>query len=310
MKRGLAPLVLLTLLLSSPVPLRAGKEIRIVATTTAPANLAAQLTAAKAEIYSIASPRQNLHFIAPTPKDVLKVKKAEVFIHIGLDLEAWRPALVDAAGRPDFICPWGSRQIDASRGVALLEIPVALSRTEGDIHAYGNPHYWLDPDNGKTAARNIAEGLARLYPGEAPLFRKNEEAFQKKLGQKIKGWEEILSPYRGRSIVTYHRSWSYFAERFGLRVVGELEPKPGIPPTANHLAGLKKIMREQNVKVIVKETFYEKRTPEKLARETGAKVVELAQAVGEVKEVKDFAGMIDYNVRQLADGFKETEGSP
>src|SRR3989338_6926999 len=164
MKRGLAPLVLLTLLLSSPVPLRAGKEIRIVATTTALANLAAEITGDKADIYSIASPRQNLHFIAPTPKDVLKVKKADVFIHIGLDLEAWRPPLVDAAGRPDFICPRGSRQIDASRGVALLEIPVTLSRTEGDIHAYGNPHYWLDPDNGKTAARNIAEGLARLYP--------------------------------------------------------------------------------------------------------------------------------------------------
>lgn len=315
-KRGLSQgqgiwgtvLFFLLFIFFSPASLPAGEEIRIVATTTTFGSIAAEIAGGKAEVYSIASPNRNLHFIAPTPKDVLKVKKADVFIHGGLDLEAWRGPLLNAAGRTELMWPLGERQIDVSKEVPLLEIPVGVSRIEGDIHAYGNPHHWLDPENGKIIARNIAEGLARLYPDDAPFFQKNEEVFQKRLTQKMKEWEDRLSPFKGRSVVTYHRSWSYFAERFGFRVAGELEPKPGIPPTAKHLAELGKIMREKNVKVLIKETFYENRTPEKLAEATGARVVEFAQAVGEVKGVDDFVGMIDTNVRQLASVFEEAEG--
>ena len=303
-KSGALFLSLLTVSLTSSSDLRAADKLRIVTTTSTFASLAGDIAGDRAEIYSIASPRRNIHFISPTPKDVVKTKKADVFIHAGLDLEAWRGPLLDAAGRPELMGPTGNRQIDVSKGIPLLEVPTNLSRIEGDIHAYGNPHYWLDPENGGIIARNIVEGLSRIDPADADFFQHNGAAFEDRLHQKMREWRDLLAPVKGQKIVTYHKSWSYFAERFGLIVLGELEPKPGIPPTAKHLADLENTMRTNHVKVIIKETYFENRTPEKVAKETGAAVLNFAQAVGEIKEAPDYLAMIDYNVRAIAAAFE------
>lgn len=278
----------------------ASDKIRIVATTSNFSSIAQEITGERADIYFIASPRRDIHFIAPTPKDMVKLKKADVFIHGGLDLEAWRGPLLNVVGRLDLMGPSGARQIDVSKGITLLEVPTSLSRAQGDLHLYGNPHYWLDPENGKIIAHNIAEGLAQMYPDQADLFRKNAATFSEKLDRKIKEWDIALSSFKGVAVVTYHRSWPYFLEHFGLTSEGELEPKPGIPPTARHLAELENNMRKNKVKAIIKETCFENRTPEKVAKETGATVVIFAQAVGEVKETGDYISMFDYNVSQLA----------
>lgn len=286
----------------------AADRIRIVTTTTTFGSIAKAVAGELAEIYSVASPNRNIHFISPTPRDVLKVKKADVFIHGGLDLEAWRAPLLDAAGRPELMWPAGARQIDVSRDIPLLETPVSLSRIEGDIHAYGNPHYWSDPENGKIIAENIAEGLAAIYPDKAAVFRENLARFTADIDGHMKTWQAALKPYEGTPVVSYHRSLIYFMKRFGLKSAGELEPKPGIPPTARHLAALEKTIRERNVPVILQEPYYEKKTAESVAAATGAEVVLFVQDVGAVKDASNYIDMVGRNVRSVARGLDETRG--
>ncbi|MBI4358033.1 MAG: zinc ABC transporter substrate-binding protein [Candidatus Omnitrophica bacterium] len=285
------------LVLFHPNLFAAGK-IKIVATTPVIASLVREVVQDTAEVYAVSSPKRDIHFYAPTPKDVLKVKKADVFVHTGLDLEAWRPPLVEAAGNGKFLGS-GKTAIDMSQGISLLEIPQSLSRSQGDIHIYGNPHYWTDPENAKIMVQNIVHGLAKLYPNQEALFLNYAEEFNKRIDVKMKEWNSKMAPYKGQPIVTYHKSWPYFAKRFGLDIAGYLEPIPGIPPTAKHIAELIKLMKEKQVKVIVREAFHETRTPAKAARETGATVVTLLQNVGAAEGVEDYFSMTDYNVNQL-----------
>jgi len=223
-----------------------------------------------------------------------------------LDLEAWRDPLLVAAGNARFL-GGGKDSIDASKGVPLLEIPTSLSRAEGDIHLYGNPHYWTDPENAKIMANNLAEGLARIFPEKADSFRKNAGEFNRKIDEKMTDWLRRLDRQKGSAVVTYHRNWPYFARRFGLVVVGELEPKPGIPPTAKHLAELVRIMKEKGVKIIIKESYQESRTPKKVAEETGGVVLTLAQQVEENKGATDYFSMMENNIQLLEETCTPTE---
>lgn len=284
-------------------PLGASGRIRIVTTTSTFERITKAIVGDKAEVYSIASPNRDIHFISPTPKDIVKMKSADVFVHAGLDLEIWRASLLDAVGRTDLMWPSGDRQIDVSRGIELLEVPSNLSRAQGDVHAYGNPHYWMDPANAKAIARNIAEGLAGLYPADAAFFMKNSGDFANRIDRKMKEWETLIAPFRGAGIVVYHNDWPYFMGRFGFVVCGYLEPKPGIPPTARHIQEIERIMAEKGVRVIVKEVFHESRTPNKIAEETGARVVTLSQEAGEVKG--DYFALIDHDVQELVKALKQ-----
>lgn len=276
----------------------AGEKIRMVTTSSVLAAITHEITGDLADIHYVVPPRQNIHFVAPTPKDVLKTKKADVFIREGLDLESWCDPLLNAAGNPKFFGN-GKALIDASNGISLVEVPASLSRTEGDIHQFGNPHYWLDPANGGQIADTVTNGLRALYPEHADRFKTRADQFKKRLGEKLKSWESEMAPYRGTAVVTYHRSWPYFLARFGLVTLGELEPKPGIPPTAKHLAGLIQSMKEKKAAVVIKEPYQESRAPEKVARETGARVVTLSQMVGEPKEASDYIALFDHNIAAI-----------
>ncbi len=283
----------------------ASDKIRIVTTTSTIADLVRQIAGDHADIYYIASPKRDIHFIAPTPKDVLKVKKAQVFVHSGLDLEAWRGPLLDAVGRTDLMWPSGDKQIDVSKGISLLEVPTSLSRSQGDQHAYGNPHYAMDPVNVKIMGNNIAEGLSNIFPHQSANFKKNADDLNQKIDEKLKGWTKRMSPYQGMEVVTYHRNWSYFTKRFGFMIIGEVEPKPGIPPTAKHMASLINSMKEKNVRIIMTESFRESRAPAKIAEATGAKVLTLAQDVGETQEGKDYISMMEQNIHLLEDALAQ-----
>ena len=279
----------------------ADDKIRIVTTTATLASLTDEIAGDDAEIHHVASPKRSLHFVAPTPRDVLKVKKADVFIHLGLDAEPWREPLLHAAGNVRFL-GGAAAAIDTSRGVRLLEVPEAgrLSRLEGDIHIFGNPHYWTDPENARVMAENIAEGLSLLYPEKRPGFESRLADFKKRLTDAEKEWMERMRPYRGSKVVTYHNTWTYFAVRYGLEIVGQIEPKPGIPPTSRHLDALARLMKKEGVGLIVKDSAYEDRTPNRIAAETGAVVLNLAQEVGEAGEAKDYVALMNYNVGQFA----------
>lgn len=284
-----------------PALVHADEKIRIVTTTSTFGSIAEAVAGPHAEIFAIAPPRQNIHFITPNPKDVLKTRKADVFIHGGLDLEIWRQPLLNAAGRKELLS--GERSIDVSTGITLLDIPEHLSRLSGDIHAHGNPHYWIDPVNAKAIANNIAAGLAELYPQFADEFRSNAVQFNQALDEKITGWESRLSPFKKTPVVTYHHTFPYLLGRFEFKTVGFLEPKPGIPPTPRHIKETIEMMKERNVKILIKEIFHENRTPKKVSGKTGAAIVTLATETGEIKG--DYAELIEHNVTQLEKALKK-----
>ncbi len=283
-------------------PALAGNKIRIVTTTSNLADFTRTIAGDAAEVYAVAPPGRDIHFIQPTPRDVLKVKKADVFIHDGLDLEAWRDPLLDAAGNTRFL---GNREfsIDGSRGVSLLEIPVSISRVEGDIHLFGNPHFWTDPENAKIMAGNIAKGLAHLYPDRADLFRTNEKKLQSDMDAKLADWESRMKPYAGTPVVTFHNSWPYFARRFGLEIAGYIEPKPGIPPTAKHLQELALRMKEKKAKLVIKEAYNESRPAEKVAREAGVPMITLYQFAGQDK-TSGYLEVMEKDIRLLEQSLK------
>lgn len=286
--------------LSFLTPAQASEKIKIAVTTSTIADLTFSIAGEKAEIYTIASPSQNIHFISPTPKDVLKTKRADVFIHGGLDLEAWREPLLDAAAKREFIS--GERSIDVSQGIPLLEVPESLSRIHGDVHVHGNPHYSVDPEAAEQMAQNIADGLSLLYPEDRVVFQKNASALKTKLESKMTEWQERMKPFAGEPVVCYHNSWVYFLQRFHLKSFGFLEPNPGIPPTPRHLKELIEQMKTAHVKVIVREAFNESGTPQKTAKATGAKVVLLASEPGEIKG--DYTALIEHNLNELEKALK------
>lgn len=297
-------IALLVCLLFVPSPARAEHKIRVVATTTTLASLVREIAGDKADVHAIASPNRDIHFYSPTPKDVLKVRKADVLVHSGLDFEtAWRLPLVNAAANPRFL---GNEEavIDASRSVKLLEIPsTVVTRVEGDIHLFGNPHYWVDPENAAMMARSIADGLAALYPAEAEYFRGRAADFESRLRAKARDWAARLAPYAGRPVVAYHNSWVYLTERFKIKTLGFVEPKPGIPPTAKHIQQLIALMKQNGCKIIVKDSFQENRTPRRLAEATGGNVVTLSQSVGEPKQASDYLALMEHNVNELEKKF-------
>jgi len=251
------------------------------------------------EVYTIASPRFNPHFIEPKPTDVLRVKKADFFVHAGLDLEAWRGPLLDAAGNRE-VMPQGSRQVDLSQGIPLLEVPDhSVSRAEGDIHLYGNPHYWVDPENVKIMAQTLCNGLASVDPAHEADYRAHLKEFLSRLDAKIPAWRSQLAPYAGQELIGYHNEWPYLMRFTRLKMSQYLEPKPGIPPTPKQIEFLQQYIPAHQVRAIAQSAYFPTDAADALARRTGVKIVLLCQSVHEVPEASDVIALFDYNVKQL-----------
>lgn len=288
----------LACLITSGKPALAADSIRIVTTTSVLADLAGQIAGDEADIFYVASPKRDIHNVTPTPKDVLKVRKADLVIHHGLQAEPWFLPLLNAAGRSDFIADEDAL-IDASRGVTALEVPKDVTRLEGDIHPMGNPHYWLDPQNALHMVDTISEVLIRRFPSKADLFKSRGTAYKNRLMKEIEKWHVRLSPFQGTKLVTYHRSWSYFANAFSFEITGEIEPKPGIPVTSKHLSALKTLIRTQSISLVITEPHQSDRPAQRLVRETEAKTIELLQFNGVRDGVDDYISLMEYNVTQI-----------
>lgn len=277
----------------------------MVATLSTFADLAKTVGGDHIDVSAIASPKFNTHFIEPKPSDVLRVKRAELLIHGGLDLEAWRGPLLDAAGHSK-VMPGGERELDLSLGITLLEVPDRPpSRAEGDIHLYGNPHYWLGPENASIMAQSIGDKLSAIDPAHAQDYRQRLQEFLARLEQRVPEWRVRLAPYQGRELVGYHSEWVYLMKFAGLRLEQYLEPKPGIPPTPRQIEFLERYIRERQISGIAQATYVPQQTAQALAKRTGAKIVLLCHNVGELPACADYIAMTDYNVRQLADAFTD-----
>jgi ABC-type Zn uptake system ZnuABC Zn-binding protein ZnuA len=221
-----------------------------------------------------------------------------------LDLEAWSDSLLEAAGKPQLFRN-EERNVDLSQGIRLLGIPDhPLSRTEGDIHVFGNPHFQMNPENAKIMVRTILEKLKEIDPANAFYFEQNAQLFLAKLDQKIVEWKSFCANCSGKEIISYHEDIEYFADFLGLKVEQFLEPKPGIPPTPKHLAFLETYIKEHNIKAIVLPTYYSSTEAKKLANRIGVKVVTICQGVGEVSGTDDFLSFFDYNVKQISEALK------
>jgi ABC-type Zn uptake system ZnuABC Zn-binding protein ZnuA len=286
---------------------RADSKLKIMTATTDLAALAQEIGGDKVEVESIARGYQDPHFVEAKPSFLLKLRKADLLIVVGLELEiGWLPPLITQSSNPN-IQVSANGYLDASRFAKILEIPSGqVTRAEGDVHPQGNPHYWLDPDNGLRVAKGIADKISQMRPNDAGYFEQRYSAFEQKLKQADENWKAQMKPYAGRKIVTYHRSWPNFADHFGLNVVGYVEPRPGIPPSPSHTVELIGQMKRDSVKVIVVEPYFDLKTPNAVARDTGGQVLVLMPSVGGEKEITDYFKLFDYDIAKLKQAFDST----
>jgi zinc/manganese transport system substrate-binding protein len=305
MKSRLAVLLILSL---AVVPFAAAKKLNVVTSTTDMAALAQEVGGDRISVESIAKGYQDPHFVEAKPSFLLKLRNADLLISVGLQLEiGWLPPLITQSGNPR-IQVGGNGYLDASQFAEILLKPTGtISRAMGDVHPLGNPHYWLDPDNGRRVAKGIATKLGELDPADASYFQQRFADFDKRLAAAEKGWEDKMRPYQGRKVITYHESWPNFAHHFGLQVVGYIEPRPGIPPTPGHTIELIQQMRRDNVKVLLVEPYFDSKTPNSIARETGGKVVVMLPSVGGEKDVTDYFKLFDYDINLVINAFNATK---
>ena len=210
-------------------------RLNVVTTTTDLQSITELIGGDKVDVTSIATGYQNPHFVDPKPSYIIKLSRADMFVTVGLDLETgWSPQLLTSS-RNTKIQKGSDGYVDASVGIPLKQVPTSINRGEGDIHIYGNPHYWLDPVNGEIIAGNICNALTKISPENKDFFEANLKAFDAKIDLKLKEWISKMAPYKNSKIIAYHNEWVYFEQRFGLVIVDFMEPKPGIPPTPSQI---------------------------------------------------------------------------
>src|SRR5438034_504496 len=290
----------------NPLASRADSKPHIMTATTDLAALAQEVGGEKVDVESIARGYQDPHFVEAKPSFLLKLRHADLLIVVELEI-GWLPPLISQSTNPK-IQVGAPGYFDASRFAKILEIPTGqVTRAEGDVHPLGNPHYWLDPENGLRIAKGIQNKLSEMRSGDAAYFAQRYDSFEQRLKQADEKWLAEMKPYGGRKIVTYHRSWPNFAEHFHLDVVGYVEPRPGIPPSPQHTVELIGQMKRDGVKVIVVEPYFDLKTPNAIARDTGAQVVVLMPSVGGEKEITDYFKLFDYDITKLKQAFDTTK---
>jgi zinc/manganese transport system substrate-binding protein len=308
-KRHIALAILGLALVHSLAPsAHAQSKLKIVTATTDLASLAQAVGGDRVEVNSIARGYQDPHFVEAKPSFLLQLRQADLLIVVGLQLEiGWLPPLINQSGNPR-IQTSGPGYLDASQFAKILEVPTeVVTRAMGDVHPFGNPHYWLDPENARRVAQGIEQKLAAMRSGDAAYFQQRFQAFSDRLTQESKTWDAMMQPYRGRKVITYHRSWPNFLDHFGLVSAGEIEPRPGIPPTPSHTIELINMMKRDNVKIILVEPYFDLKTPNSIARETGGQVVVLAPSVGGEKEITDYFALFNYDLGLLTKAFQATK---
>jgi len=282
------------------LPQAALAKLRIVTTLQDFAALAQEVGGDRVETLALAKGYQDPHFVDAKPSFVLQLSRADLLIVAGLELEiGYLPPLVDQSRNPR-IRPGSPGHLDASQGCEILGRPAgAVSRAMGDVHPYGNPHYWTDPENGRRIARSIAARLSELDAAGAPSFAARLADFEARLTAREAEWTRWMAPYAGTKVVAFHDSWPNFARRFGLDIVDHVEPKPGIPPTPSHLLELMAKMRQEKIGLILVEPYFDAKTPQSIAEKTGAKLVTLYPSVGGLPEITDYLKLFDFNLAAL-----------
>src|SRR2546423_3672241 len=279
---------------------QATAQLRVVATTPDLASVAREIGGDKVNVVALAKPTEDPHFVDAKPSFIVTLNRADVLIEGGAELElGWLPPLLENS-RNNKIAAGMPGRVSASDGIRMLEIPTSFDRSKGDIHSKGNPHFLTDPLNAKIIAANIANHLAQVDPASAALYKANLVKFDAQIDARLAQWKQQLAPYVGAKIVTYHKDFPYMAERFGLQVVENLEPKPGIAPSPSHLAQVIQTMKATNARVIIVQPFQNEKTAETVARQTNGIVLLIPQQPGAIAQDTTYFEMMDHMVTTLA----------
>jgi zinc/manganese transport system substrate-binding protein len=248
------------------------------------------------EVDSIVKGNRDVHTVELLPSLMLKVRRADIYVKVGLDLDLWSRQLIDGSRNARLVV------VDPSANIEVLQVPTfKVDASYGDLHVYGNPHYWLDPANVRLIGEAILDGLTRVAPQHAATFRANLVAYVTRIDEAAAGWQQRLAPFAGARIVSFHNSWPYFERRFGIRVVEFLEPKPGVPPTPTHIAALQELLNSGQVRAILMESYFDDRVPAMLSRTTGVPLVKVPILVGAAPGVDDQFALFEEITRALAE---------
>jgi len=297
---------LLALLCAAALPASAARKIRVVATIPELAEFTREIGGDLVEVECLATGVEDPHGIPIKPSFVPKLNHADLVVLLGLELEhAFLPALLEACKNPK-IQLGKPGYVDCSANIAPLEVPKSLSRTEGEIHPAGNPHYNLDPVLARTIVSNICDGLVLNFPEHAAAFNAGRDAYLAKLDKKIAEWQVLAKPLKGVKFISYHNEWAYFSHRYGLVYLGTIELRHGIDPTARHVAEVIEMMKAEKCKIVAREPQFSDRVPNQIAAQAGATVVKLPIMEGGVPQAKTYIDLIDYNIRTMLDAAKET----
>ncbi|HXJ81391.1 MAG TPA: metal ABC transporter substrate-binding protein [Candidatus Methylomirabilis sp.] len=272
----------------------------MVATTTDLKALTEVVGGDLVDVDALARGNQNPHDLEVRPSLMVKVRRADLLVTNGLELDQWAEVVVQGANNPKVI-PGAPGRIDASQGLLVLEVPSGrVDRSMGDVHPVGNPHYTLDPGMAPAITANILEGLARAAPQQRPAFEKNRGDFLARLEQAMPRWTTMLAPFKGTRVIVDHNMWVYFLLRFGLVQAGSIEERPGIPPTPGHLTKLIATMKDERIRIILCAPWSDQKLAERVAQEAGGTIVHMASGVGAVKGTDTYLEMVDYNVQAVA----------
>lgn len=292
--------------LAALLALGAQAKLNVVVTTPDLAAIAREVGGDKIEITTLARSTEDPHFVDAKPSFIVKLNRADALLEGGAELEVgWLPTLLQGA-RNEKLQSGQPGRILGNQGIAMREVPTTLDRSQGDIHAAGNPHYLVDPENVKIVAQHLAAAFGQLDAANSGFYSANASKFIAALDAKLAGWQAQLAPFKGQHVVAYHNSWVYFAERFGFQIDLFLEPKPGIPPSPAHLASIITKMKEEKARVIIVDPYLNRKTAETVARSTDATVVDVAQFPGGVKGTDGgYIALMDYLVNSLAKAMGE-----
>jgi ABC-type Zn uptake system ZnuABC Zn-binding protein ZnuA len=296
----------LILALALPMLASAASKLNVMTTTEDLAAIAREVGGDKITVDSIAKGYQDPHFVEPKPSFLLKLQKADLLAAVGLQLEiGWLPPL-QTQSRNGKIQSGASGYLDMSNFCQILEKPTGqVTRAMGDVHPLGNPHYWLDPANGRRIAKAFADKFSEMQPGDGAYFQQKFNEFSQHLATAEKAWEAKMAPYKGRKVITYHRSWPNFCERFGLVVVDYVEPKPGIPPTPSHTLDVINTMKREGIHDVLVEPYFDLRQPNYIAQQAGGEVAVVMPSVGGKKEITTYFQLFDYDIDLLVSTFQK-----
>lgn len=251
--------------LSAALP--AAAKVKVAASLPDLASIAASVGGGEIEAFALAKANANPHSVEVLPSHMIKVARSRLYLKAGLGLDGWADAVVEGSRNPDLIV------VDCSRGVRVLGRPQGkVDASMGDVHPEGNPHYWLDPANAAPVADAIRDALKRADPAHAALFDARAEEFKAANAKRLAAWKARLGPLAGKAVITYHDSWPYFADAFGMRVVGRVEPYPGIPPTARHLQSLLETAKKEKAGILIQEPYFPDKDSKFLERNAGLRI--------------------------------------